>query len=282
MAEILKGAPVAAALTEKTAARAAALNEIGITPTLALIRIGERDGDLAYESGIIKRAAKAGVEIRHYNLAEDATKEQLLAAIREINEDPSIDGCLLFRPLPDREMEEAACAALKPEKDVDAMTQGSLASVFTGKGAGFAPCTAQAVMEMLAYYNVPVEGKRAVVIGRSLVIGRPVAMLLQQKNATVTMCHTRTADLPGECRRADILVVAAGKAGVVGAEHVSEGQVVIDVGIHVGPDGRMSGDVSFDEVEPVVSAVSPVPGGVGNVTTAVLCKHVVEAAEASV
>ena len=279
MAEILKGAPVAAALTEETAARAAALREAGVVPTLALIRVGERDGDLAYESGIIKRAAKAGVEIRHYNLADDCTKEQLLGTIGEINEDDSVHGCLLFRPLPDKEMEEVACAALKPEKDVDAMTQGSLAAVFTGKGAGFAPCTARAVMEMLAFYGVETEGKRAVVVGRSLVIGRPVAMLLQQKNATVTMCHTRTADLPAECRRADILVVAAGKAGVVGAEHVSSGQTVIDVGIHVGADGRMSGDVSFEEVEPVVSAISPVPGGVGNVTTAVLCRHVVEAAE---
>ena len=279
MAEILKGAPAAAALTEQLIRRAEALKERGVVPTLAILRVGEREDDISYETGARKRCAKVGVEVRQFLLPADGTKEQLLDAVREINADRSIHGCLMFRPLPDRDMENAACALLAPEKDVDGMTAGSLAAVYAGKGAGFAPCTAQAVMELLDHYGVELAGKRAVVIGRSLVIGKPVAMLLQQKNATVTMCHTKTADLPGECRRADVLVVAAGKAGVVTKDYVAPGQTVIDVGIHVGEDGKLCGDVKFDEAEGVVSAITPVPGGVGSVTTAVLCKHVIEAAE---
>ena len=279
MAEILKGAPAAAALTERLIARASALREKGVVPTLAILRVGEREDDISYETGAMKRCAKVGIEVRQFLLPADCTCEQLLDAVREINADERIHGCLMFRPLADKAMEAAACALLDPGKDVDGMTTGSLAAVFAGKGAGFAPCTAQAVMVLLDHYGVELTGKRAVVIGRSLVIGRPVAMLLQQKNATVTMCHTKTADLPGECRRADVLVVAAGKAGVVGAEHVSPGQTVIDVGIHVGADGRLCGDVRFDEAEPSVSAITPVPGGVGSVTTAVLASHVIEAAE---
>ena len=279
MAEILKGAPAAAALTEQLIRRAEALKEKGVVPTLAILRVGEREDDIAYETGAMKRCAKVGVEAKQFLLPADCTREQLLDAIREINGDPAIHGCLLFRPLPDREMEAAACALLAPEKDVDGMTAGSLAAVFAGKGAGFAPCTAQAVVELLDHYGVDPAGKRAVVVGRSLVIGRPVSMLLQQRNATVTMCHTKTADLPAECRQGEILVVAAGKAGVVTKDHVSPGQIVIDVGIHVGADGRLCGDVRFDEAEPIVSAITPVPGGVGSVTTAVLCKHVIEAAE---
>ena len=282
MAEILKGAPAAAALTEKLILRAAALREKGVVPTLAILRVGEREDDISYETGAMKRCAKVGVDVKQFLLPADCTKEQLLDAVREINADEAIHGCLMFRPLPDRDMENAACALLAPEKDVDGMTAGSLAAVYAGKGAGFAPCTAQAVMELLEHYGVELTGKKAVVVGRSLVIGRPVSMLLQQKNATVTMCHTKTVDLPGECRRADVLVVAAGKAGVVTKDFVSPGQTVIDVGIHVGEDGKLCGDVKFDEAEPIVSAITPVPGGVGSVTTAVLCKHVIEAAERTV
>ncbi len=281
MAEILKGAPAAAALTERLIARASALREKGVVPTLAILRVGEREDDISYETGAMKRCAKVGIEVKQFLLGADCTCEQLLDAVREINADKGIHGCLMFRPLPDKAMEAAACALLDPRKDVDGMTAGSLAAVYAGKGAGFAPCTARAVMVLLDHYGVELAGKRAVVIGRSLVIGKPVAMLLQQKNATVTMCHTKTADLPGECRRADVLVVAAGKAGVVGAEHVSPGQTVIDVGIHMGEDGKLCGDVRTAEVETVVAAVTPVPGGVGSVTTAVLASHVIEAAEAT-
>lgn len=279
MAEILKGAPVAAALSEELIAKAEKLKGAGTVPTLAILRLGERPDDISYETGAMKRCAKIGIEVRHFLLPQDCTKEQLLDTIREINGDSSIHGCLMFRPLPDRDMEDAACALLAPEKDVDCMTSGSLASVFTGKGAGYPPCTAQACIELLDHYGVDLTGKRAAVIGRSLVIGKPVSMMLQQKNATVTMCHTRTVDMPGVCRGAEIIIAAAGKAGVVDKAFAAPGQVIVDVGINVDENGRLCGDVKFDEVEPVAAAITPVPGGVGAVTTAVLAKHVIEAAE---
>ena len=270
MAELLKGAPVAAALTETLLQRVTALRARGIVPTLAILRVGARPDDLSYEVGIVKRCDKADIPVRMFLLPEDCTKAQLLDTIRQINADDSIHGCLMFRPLPDKEMEEAACALLAPEKDVDGMTAGSLATVFTGKGAGYPPCTAQACMELLDYYNVPLQGKRVTVIGRSLVIGKPVSMMLQAGNATVTMCHTKTENLAATCREADVLVVAAGKADVVDASFVSPGQTVVDVGIHVNAEGKLCGDVQFDAVEPVVAAITPVPGGVGPMTITML------------
>ena len=279
MAEILKGAPVAAALTEELLTRAEKLKQAGTVPTLAILRVGERPDDISYETGAMKRCDKIGIAVKHFLLPADCTKQQLLDTIREINADGSIHGCLMFRPLPDKDMEDAACALLTPEKDVDGMTSGSLASVFTGKGAGYAPCTAQACIELLDHYGIELTGKRAVVIGRSLVIGKPVAMMLQQRNATVTMCHTKTVDMPSVCRGSEIVIAAAGKAGVVDGSFAAPGQVIVDVGINVDENDKLCGDVKFDEVEPVVAAITPVPGGVGSVTTAVLAKHVIEAAE---
>lgn len=279
MAEILKGAPVAAALSEELIQRAEALKQAGTVPTLAILRVGERPDDISYETGAMKRCDKIGIAVKHFLLPADCSKAELTAVIEHINVNPAIHGCLMFRPLPDKEMEDAACALLAPEKDVDCMTSGSLASVFTGKGAGFPPCTAQACIELLDHYGIALGGKRAAVIGRSLVIGKPVSMMLQQRNATVTMCHTRTVDLPGVCREAEIVIAAAGKAGVVNKDFVAPGQVVVDVGINVDENGKLCGDVKFDEAQPVVAAITPVPGGVGAVTTAVLAKHVIEAAE---
>lgn len=279
MAELLMGAPVAAALTGALTQRVEKLNAAGITPTLAILRVGERPDDISYETGAMKRCAKIGIAVKRFLLPAGCSKLELRAVIEHINAVHAIHGCLMFRPLPDREMEETACALLAPEKDVDGMTSGSLASVFTGRGAGYPPCTAQACMELLEHYGVDLTGKRAVVIGRSLVIGRPVSMMLQAKNATVTMCHTRTVDLPAVCREAEVLVAAAGRAGMVDGSFTAPGQVVIDVGVNVVGDGKLCGDVAFDEVEPVAGAITPVPGGVGAVTSAVLAKHVVEAAE---
>ena len=268
MAEILKGAPVAAALSEELIARAETLKQAGTVPTLAILRLGERPDDISYETGAMKRCDKIGIAVKRFLLPEDCTMDQLLDTVREINGDGSIHGCLMFRPLPDRAMEDAACALLAPEKDVDGMTSGSMASVFTGKGAGYPPCTAQACMELLDHYGVNLTGKRAVVIGRSLVIGKPVSMMLQQKNATVTMCHTRTVDMPGVYREAEVVIAAAGKAGVVDKAFAAPGQVIVDVGINVDENGKLCGDVKFDEAEPVVSAITPVPGGVGPMTRA--------------
>ena len=279
MAELWKGAPAAAALTEQLIPRAQALRERGIVPTLAIIRVGERPEDLSYERGAMKRCEKVGIAVRQFLLTAVSSQADLMDVIEEVNRDQSIHGCLLFRPLPRHMDEQAACAALDPAKDVDGITPGSLAAVFAGSGAGYPPCTAQACLELLDHYGYELKGKRAVVVGRSLVIGKPASMLLLGRHATVTICHTRTADLPAECRRADVLIAAAGKAGVVGASCLSPGQVVIDVGINAGEEGNLVGDVDFAAAEPVVTAITPVPGGVGAVTTSVLARHVIEAAE---
>ena len=278
MAEILKGAPAAAALTEKLAVRCAALKESGVIPTLAIVRVGERPDDVAYERGAIKRCEKAGVAVRQYLLPADAEQGELLRVIDEINRDGGIHGCLMFRPLPRHLDEAAACEALDARKDVDCMKESSLSSLFTGSGKGFTPCTAQSVMELLDYYGIDPAGKKAVVVGRSLVIGKPVAMLLLAANATVTVCHSRTANLAEQTRDADIVVAALGRARALTAEHFAPGQVVVDVGINAAPEGGLCGDVDFAAVEPIVSAITPVPAGVGSLTTAVLCAHVIEAA----
>ena len=279
MAELWKGAPAAAALMEDLTGRIERLSGAGVTPTLAIVRVGERPDDRAYETGAVKRCEKAGVAVKRFPLPAGCSALELRAVLEHINAVSEIHGCLLLRPLPDPAMEEMACALLDPKKDVDCMTPAALAGVFAGKGWGYPPCTAQACLELLKYYKTALTGKRAVVVGRSLVIGKPVSMLLQAENATVTMCHTRTVDLPAVCRGAEVLIAAAGRANLLGAAHVSPGQVVLDVGINVDEDGKLCGDVKFDEAEPVVSAITPVPGGVGAVTTAVLVKHVVEAAE---
>ena len=195
MPQLLNGLAVANAMTEALTLRVAALNEQNITPTLAIVRVGERPDDISYETGAMKRCAKVGIAVRHYLLDAACTMDALLDAIREINEDPSIHGCLLFRPLPDKSMEEAVCRLLKPEKDVDCMTSQSLATVFTGTGAGYPPCTAQACLELLDHYGIGLSGKRVTVVGRSLVIGKPVSMMLLSRNATVTTCHTKTENL---------------------------------------------------------------------------------------
>lgn len=278
MANILLGRDVAAAMKEKQLGAVADLKAKGVAPTLGIIRVGERGGDIAYEKGATKRAEGVGVAVRSFLLAADATQEELLEVIHQVNCDPGIHGVLLLRPLPKHMDDAAVCGALAPEKDIDGITDSSVAGVFAGKNLGFAPCTAQACMEILDYYDIPLSGKRAVIIGRSLVVGRPVAMMLMQKNATVTICHTKTVDMPGVCREAEILIVAAGQPKIVDKSYLSPGQVVIDVGINVDSDGNLCGDVNFDTAEPLVEAITPVPGGVGTVTTSVLMDHVITAA----
>lgn len=280
MAVELKGAPVAAAIDERSRAGIAALAEKGITPMLALVRVGEREDDIAYENGAVKRCERVGVAYQKVTLPENVSQETLLTEIYKLNRDASVHGVLLFLPLPKRFDGGAVRAALAPEKDIDGVTEGSLAGVFTGSGRGFAPCTAQACVEILDYYGIDCKGKKAVVVGRSLVIGKPVSMLLLDRNATVTVCHTKTVDLPAVVREAEIVIAAAGKPKVVGSECFSAGQAVIDVGINF-VDGSMYGDADFDAASKTVAAITPVPGGVGTVTTSVLVNHVVEAAKRS-
>ena len=279
MAMLLKGAPAAAALNERSAAAAAALKEKGIIPTLAILRVGARDGDLSYERGAMKRCEQIGAAVKNVVLPTDVEADVFFAALESLNRDAGVHGILMLRPLPKHLDGEKARRMLAPEKDVDGCTDGSLAGVFTNTPLGFPPCTAQAAMEILKYYGIPLSGKRAAVIGRSLVVGRPAAMMLMHENATVTVCHTRTADVPAVTREADIVIAASGQPESVGAEFLREGQTVIDVGISWNEaKQKLCGDVRFEEAEPLVEAITPVPGGVGAVTTSVLVSHVVEAA----
>ncbi len=280
MAELFKGKDVADSITQEFAARAEALRSKGIKPCLAMLRLGEDEADLSYERNAVKRCEKVGIEVAHFNLPLDADKDAVLNAVKEINNDKNIHACLMFRPFKDKELENEAGRLLDFKKDVDCMTPESLMSVFLGRGQSFAPCTAQACMEILDFYGVELTGKNVCVIGRSPVVGKPVSMLLQNKNATVTMCHTKTKDMAGIASKADVLVVAAGHANTVTKEFVNPNQLVIDVGINY-VDGQLCGDVDFANVEPIVKAITPVPGGVGAVTTSVLAKHVILAAEAA-
>jgi len=288
MAKQLLGKEVNEALVAALQARTAALKEKGVTPTLGIIRLGENPSDLSYEKGATKRAEEVGVAIKNYILPEETTKEELLKVIDGINADDSVHGVLMFRPLPKhlKADQDEICNRLSPAKDVDSMTHMSNAGVFEGQDLGYAPCTPAACMEILDHYGIDCKGKNAVVIGRSLVVGKPAAMMLMAKNATVTICHTKTVNTAEICKKADIIVTAAGVLGSLTKDFVSEGQIVIDVSMNWNPEkitskgkGGMSGDCVFDEVEPIVGAITPVPGGVGAVTTSVLMKHVVEAAE---
>lgn len=279
MAQILKGAPVAAAIDAATAERSAALAERGIVPTIAILRVGEREDDVYYENAAAKRCGKLGINVVKFTLPATVSQQDVIDCVEKINSDDSIHGALIFRPMPKSLDEEAVRQSLRPEKDIDGITDISMAGVFTGTKSGFAPCTAQSCMEILKFYGIDPKGKKAVVLGRSLVIGRPVAMMLMEANATVTICHTRTENISIETKNADIVIAAVGRAKVAGEEYFRAGQVVLDVGMNALPDGKMCGDVDFEAAEKVVSAITPVPGGVGSVTTSVLLRHVVEAAE---
>ena len=291
MAKILSGKEVSDALNANLIERSAALREKGVNPTLAIVRVGENPSDLSYEKGATKRAEVVGVSIKNYVLDAECTKEELLAVIDEINADDSIHGCLMFRPLPKhlKNDQNEICNRLDPKKDVDSMTHLSNAGIYEGRDdLGFPPCTAQACMEILDHYNIQTAGKKAVVIGRSLVIGRPASLMLMHRNATVTTIHTKTKNPMDYLPYADIIICAAGVLNSVTAEQVRPGQVVIDVSMNWNPEkitskgkGGMSGDCKFEEVEPIVEAITPVPGGVGAVTTSVLMKHVIVAAERS-
>ena len=279
-----KGAPVAAALTEKLIPRVEELKNKGITPCLAVVRVGQREDDLSYERGLTKRFASAGAAVEPTALAEDVSQEELETCIRTLNERKDVHGILMFSPLPRHLDEQKVRAILSPAKDVDCMTDANAYCVYAGRTSegvpGYPPCTPQAVLEMLDFYGYDLTGKNVTVVGRSAVVGKPLSMLMLQRNATVTVCHTRTKDLPAVCRQADLLVVAAGKAGLVTDDHVRPGQAVVDVGIHV-VDGKLCGDAEASVGE-IAECFTPVPGGVGAVTTSVLLKHTVDAAEKSV
>lgn len=277
MAELLPGKPVSDHIMLRIRQQVGMLSR---RPTLVAVRVGAREDDKAYERALQRKCEDAGIGFRVVMQDEDASEHQIIQAIHEQNEDDSVDGILLFQPLPKEPPKDMARIrnAICAEKDVDVISDASLAHFFLHTGTSPAPCTAEACLELLRCYDVPLTGAEAVVIGRSFVIGRPLAALLLQQNATVTVCHTKTRDLPAVCRRADILIAAAGVPKLIGADHVREGQIVVDVGVHVLPSGEMCGDVDADAVRSVVRALTPVPRGVGAVTTAVLLEHVCKAA----
>ena len=279
MARILKGKDVADAINEKTIETIQELKNKGITPTLAIFRVGEKDEDLSYEKGTMKKCAKLGINVRNFIFDNNVSVEEFYEKLEYANEDQDIHGILVFRPLPkDRFDDERLRNSINPNKDVDGCSDLSLAGTFTNRDLGFPACTAQASIEILNHYNIPVEGKNIVVIGRSLVIGKPVSMMLLNRNATVTICHTKTRNLADICSKADILICSAGRAEMVTKEFTNTDQVVIDVGINYHEEKqKLTGDVLFEEVEPFVDSITPAPGGVGAVTTSVLINHVVMA-----
>lgn len=273
---ILKGAEISAEIKKQVQEILASVN--GRVPTAAIVRVGEKPDDISYEKGAQKKLAAFGLASQSYVFPETISNEEFCREFAKINGDGAVDGILLLRPLPKQIDEKAVERMIQPQKDLDGISPINSAKVFAGEEDGFAPCTAEAVIEVLKGAGIAIEGRRAVIVGRSMVVGRPLSMLLLKENATVTVCHTRTRDLKAMCREGDILIAAAGKAGMLTAEYVADGAVVIDVGINVDADGHLCGDVKWDGLEGTASAATPVPGGVGGVTTAVLAKHLALAA----
>ena len=274
----LRGMPAAKALLADLQKQVIELEEKGLEPKLAIVRVGAREDDLSYERGIYKRFEGGGAKVETIELPLSVTQEELEKIIETLNRDTSVHGVLIFRPLPKTLDENKIKSLLAEEKDVDCLTGANDAHLFAGDNKGYPPCTPQAVMEILDHYDVDLTGKKVTVVGRSMVVGKPVAMLLLAKNATVTICHTKTQNLQEECKNADIIVACAGVPRMITKDYVREGQIVIDVGIHVVED-QLCGDVDYDSVSQIVEAITPVPGGVGSVTTTVLLKHTIMSAQ---
>lgn len=277
MGILIKGKPVADKIKEKLKKEVAELKEKGITPKLAIIRVGDDPGDMAYERGAIKTMVSVNIETDVRVLSKDISQDEFIKELKSINDDKSVHGILILRPLPDQLDENVIKNVIAPEKDVDCFSPVNVAKVFEGDETGFPPCTPSAVMEILKHYEIPLKGKNAVVIGRSMIVGKPAAMLLLKEHATVTICHSRTKDLPKVASGAELLVVGIGRAKMIDSSYIREGAVVIDVGINVDEDGELCGDVDTDDCVDKASMITPVPGGVGSVTTSVLAKHVVKA-----
>ncbi len=283
MTQLLKGAQVVESMTARLTREVEELKARGVEPCLAILRVGEKPDQLSYERGATKRCAGLGIAVKSVALPEDAAQGQVLDAVKELNANGAVHGILLLQPLPKGLDGDAIRNAIDPRKDVDCIGDAALGAVFVGASGAFAPCTAQACIEICDHYGIELQGKRVVIVGRSLVVGKPAAMLFMARNATVTVCHSRTLDLPSVTRGADILVVAMGRAKFIGASCAANGQTVIDVGINWDEEaGRLVGDVDFDAVEPLVDAITPVPGGTGAVTNCVLADHVVQAARLAV
>lgn len=277
MGQIIKGKPVADAITAELVKDVEALKAKGIEPKLKIVRVGAREDDLSYERGALSRMEKCGIKAEVLELPVDICQADFVKELKAVNDDPSVHGILLFRPLPKQLDMEEIKFIVDPVKDIDCMNPLNAEKIFEGDKTGYPPCTSQACIEILDHYGIDMKGKRAAVVGRSMVVGKPLAMLLLDKNATVTICHSRTQDLPGVCRQAEVVIAAVGRAEMVTGDFISDGAVVIDVGINVNAEGKLCGDVKFDDCVDKASMITPVPAGVGSVTTSVLAKHVVKA-----
>ena len=278
MAEIISGKLVSQAKREELKKRVSLLNSQGIEVGLAVIIVGNNSASRVYVNNKKKGCEEIGVNSYEYALPEQTTQEELLRLIEKLNSDTKVDGILCQLPLPSHIDEQAVINAINPYKDVDAFHPFNVGHIMIGDYT-FLPCTPAGVMEMLRFYNISVKGKKCVVIGRSNIVGKPMAMLLLKENGTVEICHSATANLKEECLSADVLVAAVGRAGFVGADMVKDGAVVIDVGINRNAEGKLCGDVCFDEVEKKASYITPVPGGVGPMTITMLLENTVRAAE---
>lgn len=255
------------------------LKQGGINPKLGIIRVGRRPEDISYERGILKNCAAAGVEAEVFELPLDIGFEGFVHKLQEVNDNSEIHGILVFRPLPADIPEGKVKHMIKPEKDVDCMNPSNLARIFEGDTEGFAPCTPAAVMEIIKHFGIDINGKNTVVIGRSMVVGKPLSMMLLKENATVTICHSRTREIRDIVSRADVVIAALGRAKAIDASYIKPGAAVIDVGVNESPEGGICGDVDLESVKEVAAAITPVPGGVGAVTALMLLKHVAAAAK---
>lgn len=276
-AKLLTGKEVAQKIDQEILAEVQELKTKGITPALRILIVGEAADSLAYANSAKKIAEKLGIVCEIEQLPGETTHEAFGRIVKERNADKRIHGIIVARPLPKHINEDIVKQVLTPEKDVDCLNPVNAGKIMAGDLTGFPPATPQAVLEILRYYQLPMSGKEAVIIGRSMVVGKPLSMLLLGENATVTVCHSKTQDLPAVCRRADILIAAIGKARMITSNYIKPGATVIDVGINV-VEGKLCGDVDTDAAMDVAGTVTPVPGGVGTVTTRVLLKHVVRAA----
>lgn len=255
------------------------LETLSFVPKLAIVRVGENPDDMSYERGATKKLKSFGLDVASYVFSQDISDEDFKKAFKDINEDAEVTGILLLRPLPRTINEKDIENMIDPKKDLDGISPINIAKVFAGDTTGFSPCTAEAVIEVLKAYDIELTGKRVTVVGRSMVVGKPVSMLLLKENATVTMTHTRTVDLKKTCSDAEIVIAAAGRAKMLNSDYCGQDAVMIDVGINVDENGKLCGDVDYATLDGKASAATPVPGGVGTVTTAVLAKHLIQAAK---
>ncbi len=278
MAYIMKGSAVVASMKESILQEVGKLEQKGIYPCMVMVRCGSQPDDISYENGARKRFASLNIILKTIELPESVDQATFIQQLHRLNGDPSVHGILLLRPLPSQISEYDVKYEIDHKKDVDCMNPVNIAKVFEGDESGYCPGTPEAVLQMLHFYNIPLSGKRVAVIGRSLVVGRTLAMMLLKENATVTICHTKTPDLGQAIKGADIIISSVGKAKMITKDMVSPRQIIIDVGINLDENGKLCGDVDFAQVEPIVDKITPVPGGIGTVTTSCIAEHVVHAA----